>query len=300
MSQDLRSRVLASAAELNYQVNLLGRALRQKRHPVVGLTVPDLDNPFFASLTEHLSRTMRAANYELLVSSAGGSVEAEAEGVRAFLGRQVHAVVIIPCDEALSASTVQFASQQALTIQFDRKVDDANAAYVGCDNLHGMDLIADYVHNALGPDQPLHFVGAGMESSSARERLQGFQRHFPDAPTMLGNFSHEWGVTAAKRILEQGVSSGIIVAAADVIALGLISGLRTNGYRVPKDFQVIGFDGVGPAAFAHPPLLTIQQPVEAMCESILKLVQEGSSDSHEEDESFKFKPVLVGGDHPTA
>lgn len=292
MSEELRSRVMASAAELNYQVNLLGRALRQQRHPVVGLSVPDLENPFFASLTEHMSRTMRAAGFELLVSSAGGSVEAEAEGVRAFLGRQVHAVVIIACDEAQSAESVQFASSTALTIQFDRRVEGAPATFVGCDNRYGMDLIAEHIHTTAPPAKEVIFVGAGAKSSSARERLQGFEQHFPGARTMLGTFSLAWGIAAAEQLIEEGTRNATLVAAADIIALGLISGLRSRGIRVPEDFRVIGFDGIGPAAFAHPPLTTVRQPVEDMCASILDLVRADSNDLDPGASSPRGKQVL--------
>lgn len=298
MSEELRSRVLASAEELSYQVNLLGRALRQQGHPVVGLSVPDLENPFFASLTERMSRTMRSAGFELLVSSAGGSVEAEAEGVRAFLGRQAHAVVIIACDEALSAQTVHFASSTAPTIQLDRRVDGAPATYVGCDNQHGMDLIAEHIRQTSRRAEELIFVGAQAESSSARERLQGFERHFAGARTMLGKFSLDWGISAAEQLIDEGIRGATLVAAADIIALGLISGLRSHGISVPEDFRVIGFDGIGPAAFAHPPLTTVRQPVEDMCASILDLIRSASPEAATGHRTppgrlLQFKPTLV-------
>ncbi|GAA1163844.1 LacI family DNA-binding transcriptional regulator [Ornithinimicrobium humiphilum] len=303
MSEELRARVLASAQELNYRVNLLGRALRQQRHPVVGLSVPDLENPFFAALAEHLSRTLRGAGFELLVSSAGGSVEAEAEGVQAFLGRQVHAVVIIACDESASARTVQDASSATLTVQLDRRVDGVDAAYVGCDNRHGMDLVADHLRRQAVADSKVVFVGAGAESSSARERLQGFLAHFPGSRTMLGSFSLDWGIRAAEQLVEEGrVAGSTLVAAADIIALGLISGLRGQGYEVPGDVRVVGFDGIGPAAFAHPPLTTVRQPVEQMCTEILQLVSTGGDASGSTDgpgSSRLFWPTLVGGPSAT-
>lgn len=272
MSEELRQRVLESADELNYQVNLLGRALRQQHHPIIGLSVPDLENPFFAALSEQLSRTVQAAGFELLVSSAGGSVEAEAEGVQAFLGRQAHAVVIIPCDESDSAETVRRASRSAPTVQLDRQVEGVEATFVGCDNRHGMDLVAAHV-KGTGAEQVV-FVGAGLHSSSARERLDGFRRHFPDGRVMLGSFTLDWGIEAAGTLIAEGLRGATLVAAADIIALGLISRVRAEHLRLPEDFRVVGFDGIGAAAFAHPPLTTVRQPVEDMCEAILRLVRE--------------------------
>ena len=84
-----RSSVQQAAEELGYQVNLVGRALRRRRSSTVGLIVPDLDNPFFSSLAQHLSRTFEPSAIDLLVfrrtaacapSAAGAVVHRKAGG----------------------------------------------------------------------------------------------------------------------------------------------------------------------------------------------------------------------------
>src|SRR5690242_16632059 len=47
VSPQLRERVLAAAAELDYRPNALARALRSSRTHSLGLIVPDVTNPFF-------------------------------------------------------------------------------------------------------------------------------------------------------------------------------------------------------------------------------------------------------------
>ncbi|WP_290514601.1 LacI family DNA-binding transcriptional regulator, partial [Aeromicrobium sp.] len=44
----IQQRVTDAADRLGYQVNLVGRALRQTRSSTVGLVVPDLENPYFS------------------------------------------------------------------------------------------------------------------------------------------------------------------------------------------------------------------------------------------------------------
>ena len=55
-----------AAAQLNYQVNLVGRALRQTRSSTVGLVVPDLENPYFSALAQQLSRVFSDPGIDLL------------------------------------------------------------------------------------------------------------------------------------------------------------------------------------------------------------------------------------------
>jgi LacI family transcriptional regulator len=279
MSPELRAKVLESAAELGYHVNLVGRTLRKRRSSTAGLIVPDLDNPFFASLAQHLSRTFERSGVDLLTFSADSDLETERRGVESFLGRQVDALVIIACHERESGANIETASRSVVTIELDRRVPSAAAHFVGCNNRYGMQLIHEHVSAHVDEArQPVVFVGGSNASSSGRERLAGFRRWFGDRPALEGSFDVSWGQQAADRLLADGMTSGTIVAAADVVALGLMSRLLTSGYSVPDDFRVIGFDGVGVADLAHPTLTTVRQPVEQISEAILDLVVRGTSE----------------------
>lgn len=272
MTEDLRSRVLKSADELGYRVNLLGRALRKQRLNVVGLIVPDLANPFFASLAEHLGKALRAEGFDLLISSAGGSTEDERRAVESFLGQQIHALVIIPSDETDSEPALSLAAGRIPVVQFDRMVAASEVPFVGCDNARGIELVTEHLASWSYGHEPVVFVGAAVTSSSARERREAFLVRRPRALALDGSFDVEWGHRAARELHDRGMRRGVVVAAADVIALGVLSELQALGHRVPEDFRVIGFDGVGVTGYAYPALTTIRQPVEEMNSVILDLV----------------------------
>lgn len=297
----LQARVLRSANELGYRINLVGRALRQRRTATVGLIVPDLENPFFSSLAHHLTRAFAPAT-DLLVFSADSSLDAELRGVQSFVGRQVDALVLIPVHEVDSAPSVELASSAVPTVQLDRRVPHTNAHYVGVNNRTGMDLIHEHVQAAVDLQrQPVVFVGADRTSSSAHERLDGFLAAFGDsAPVLLGRFDPTWGLEAADRLLADDWTSGTIVAGADVIAIGVLSRLHSAGFSVPSDFRVIGFDGVGVSRLAHPTLTTIRQPVEAMSEAICQLVDSAVAGTPAQPEVQRVEPELVLGESSPA
>ena len=288
----MQDRVTQAAEQLGYRVNLVGRALRQTRSSTVGLVVPDLDNPYFSALAQQLSRAFSDPGIDLLVFSADDKLETEARGVRSFLGRQVDALVLIPVHEERSEATVSAAAAAVHTIQLDRRVPGTAASYVGVSNKAGMRLVHDHVTAAVDTStHPVVYVGAAPGSSSAHERLDGIRRWFsPDVPTLLGDFSAAWGRTAAARLLDDGWTGATIVTAADVIALGVLAHLLHEGRSVPGEFRVVGFDGIGAAALAHPSLTTVRQPVEEMARSIRSLIE------YDERRSTRwFEPELVLG-----
>lgn len=301
MSSVLRTKVMLAAEELGYRVNLVGRTLRRRSSSTVGMIVPDLDNPFFSALAQALSRRFESSGIDLLLFSADSDLAIERRGVQSFLGRQVDALVIIASHERDSADTIDIASRSVLTIALDRRVPSATARFVGCNNKYGMQLIHEHVaHDVDISVQPVVFVGGDMGSSSGRERLTGFRHWFGHEPTtLLGSFDVAWGQRAAEMLLSDGMITGTVVAAADVIALGLLSRLQTRGFRVPDDFRVIGFDGIGVSYLAHPTLTTVRQPVEQMSQQILDLVLAGPAealDGRAQARTRTIRPVLVHGE----
>lgn len=300
MSEDLRNRVVSSAEALGYQVNLVGRALRKKKTSTLGLIIPDLENPFFSSLAQHISRSFSASEVDVMVASADNETDQELRAVQSFLGRQVDSLVIIPTDERDSAASVKLASQYVPTIQFDRSVPGATAPYIGCDNAAGMRLVHEHLVESVDTDsQPVIFIGGGKSSSSGRERTSSFLGLRPKSAHFDGHFSFQWGQEAAQKILDAGYRKATIVTAADVIALGVISWLSAKRYRIPKDFRVIGFDDVGVAYLSHPELTTVRQPVEEMTQEIRALLSESDNSTRLGSASRVFAPSFaVRGSSP--
>jgi LacI family transcriptional regulator len=296
MSQELRDQVLAAADTLGYRVNLLGRALRVRRTFSLGLVVPDLENPFFSALAQQVSRSFSRSNIDVFVYSADNDIKLEHRGIQSFLGRQVDGLVLIPCNEIDSEDNVLLADSNVVTVQFDRTVRSAPTRYVGCDNRHGMKLVVEHLLRDVDLErQPPIFVGAGPSSSSAHERLDAFKRAMPTAKRLLGSFSFDWGQRAAYDLIDQGITAGTIVTAADVIALGVVAGVQARGYRIPDDFRVIGFDDIGVSFLAHPALTSVRQPVDQMTSAIVDIVlgNIGNETPAARGRKKTFKPDLV-------
>lgn len=295
VAPELRDRVIAAADELGYTANLLGRALRQGRSHSIGLVVPDLENPFFATLAQEVSRSFGRSGVDVYVFSADNDLAAENRGITSFLGRRVDGLVLVPCDELQSAASVRLASQAVVTIQVDRLTPAVETHYVGCDNRYGMHLIVEHVRKAADLDrQPVLFIGARPVSSSAHERLDTFAAAFPSARRVLGSFTFDFGHRAMTTLMDEGLRSATIVTDADVIALGAIAAVHMRGRAVPADFRVTGFDDVGILSFGRPALTTVHQPLRDMTDTIVEIIRSSFEGGGQPDCIVRrFKPSLV-------
>lgn len=174
-----------------------------------------MENPFFSALAQQVSRSFSKSNIDVFIYSADNDVKLEHRAIQSFLGRQVDALVLIPCHEIDSEENVLLADSSVVTIQFDRSVRTPQVRCVGCDNRHGMKPVVEHLRRDVDlRRQPPIFVGSGPTSSSAHERLDAFARSLPNAKRFLGSFSIEWGQRAAHDLIDQGVTAGSIVTAA--------------------------------------------------------------------------------------
>lgn len=95
-----------------------------------------------------------------------------------------------------------------------------------------------------------------------REVLAAHGIAYDDALVTIGDFHRPSGMTAVEQLLGLGCRRiDAIVAASDYMALGVMDGLQSAGYRIPDDVAVVGFDDVDEARFASPPLTTVRQPL---------------------------------------
>ena len=66
-------------------------------------------------------------------------------------------------------------------------------------------------------------------------------------------------------ILEQGeIPADCYFADNDLIAAGAIKAFKEQGYRIPQDVAIIGFDNMPLCTFLDPPLTTIHVPKQYM------------------------------------
>lgn len=277
-----RQRVLAAAGELAYEPNVVAAALRSRTTHTIGMLVPRISNPFFATLVETVERELQGGQRSLLLANSHYEPDAEQSQVRALLDRRVDALIMIPCHRERSAETMRTASDRVPTIQLDLRVDGHAGSWVGVDNDAGTYQVVDHLVG-LGARR-LAYVGSRPTDSSAQGRLDGYRRAAENLAvsgerTLLGDFSKEWGQRAAQRLLGESELPDAIVCGNDVIAMGVLGSLAQHGIRVPGDVMVTGFDDIPYAELSQPPLTTVRQPQRQMAaEAVRMLTSEAAGD----------------------
>jgi DNA-binding LacI/PurR family transcriptional regulator len=123
------------------------------------------------------------------------------------------------------------------------------------------------------------FVTGPSTSTEAVRRLDGYRMALESVglgvdPALIANGDYETrsGREAVKLLQRQAKRYDAVVAANDLMAIGVIDGLRANNQRAPEDVSVIGFDDIEEASFTAPALTTVRQPLQEMGSEAARLV----------------------------
>lgn len=297
VSETTRREVLSALNQLGYEP--VGVARTRPRRGLVGLIVPELDNPVFPRFAQAIESRLAGEGLTTVLCTSTPAGMGEADYLDVLLDHDVSGVVIVSGLGADSSAATDHAryldllARGVATVLVNGRPEGIDVPAVSVDHAAaarmGVAHLAALGHRRIG-------VAVGprryLPSSSF---LEGYRQAVAEAglaeelvsETLYGI---EGGHAAAVQLLAQGATG--IVCGSDLMALGAMRAVREAGLRVPDDVSVIGFDDASPNAYVHPPLTSIQQPFESMAAAAVQLLSEPPTASGPIPE-LKFRPELV-------
>jgi DNA-binding LacI/PurR family transcriptional regulator len=286
VSEEVRARVLAAVEQCGYYPNAHARSLASGRSYTLGLVISDIANPFFPELVKSIEDAAFEHGYDVVLSNTNYDPERTSRYVRRLIERKVAGVALMTSE--LDTALIEEMARREVSVVF---LD------LGQPGPHMSNLCVDYAagigeairHLVELGHRRIAFVGGPEHLRSAAKRLEAFRgavaRLLPgETPRIFrGNFKLEGGRRAAREMLAAGPLPTAVVAANDLMALGLVGELRAAGLEIPRDVSVVGFDDIAFASFFEPRLTTVCLPrgelgrraVEALLETISHPEQRG-------------------------
>ena len=256
-------RVRRAAAELGYRVNRMARGLKTSRSFTIGMLIPDITNPFFPPIVRGAEDGLGEEGYTLVLANTDNDQEKEHRHLVRMLEREVDGLLLAMArrrdplvEELLPGPTP--------VVLVNRTIDRGGVSAVIPDDQAGMTLAVKHLYR-LGHRRLAHLAGPSDTSTGAR-RAAGFSA----AASLLGlagpmveeatAFSEAAGREAARPVFAKRPRPTAIVAANDLIALGVIEAGEEYGLGCPADFSVVGFNDMPFADRFRPSLTTVRIP----------------------------------------
>ena len=302
VSDATRQAVLTALDVLGYERPTQLRGVRAR---LIGLVLPELQNPIFPALAEVVGGALVQLGFTpvLCTRTAGGLTEAEY--VTMLLDQQVSGVVF--CGGLNAEEYEQLLGRNVPVVLLNAAVDYAgikrapslggHVAFpqVSTDDAAAVEQAWAHLH-ALGHRRIGLLVGPADHSPSVRKSTAFAAlsaKAGMDASRRVGHalFSFEGGQAVAGDLFSAGASA--LICGSDILALGAVRAARRLGLDVPGDVSVVGYDDSAFMNYTDPPLTTLRQPIEAMARAAVTLLVNQISGALPTPRELLHEPELV-------
>ena len=308
MRGDTLARIESAIATLGYRPNQAARLLKTGHTPIIGLLVPSIANPAFGRLAREVEIVAQERfGYRLLLGNTYRNLEKEASFVEDLLAHGVRGVIVV--SSIAYHDYLESAAMRGLVmVSHDGRAPAGQAPkvdHVSMDNVSAASLATQQLIDA--GHTRLVFASASARTVSRGEKIDGFlaatraarievstevierkaQSAFGDSELA------ELGRAIAEEIVAAELRPTGIVAMNDMLAIGIVAGLRDAGIRVPEDVSVVGIDDLFLSSFISPGISSVRPPVAEMATLMVERIMTRLADPSTPPAEFLFQPTFV-------
>ncbi len=270
-----RARIIEAAEALGYSPNAIAQGLITRRSNLVGVVISNLTNLNYPEVLAELTRRFSEHDVRVLLFTL--QAESDVPQVLSQIWRyRVDGVVAAARLEP--AAIDQFDRRGVPLVLYNRDGDGASVSSVCCDSRAGERALVDRLvaagHGCFG------LITGPADSHVSQERINGAAGRLRELGLPFevadGAFDYHSGEVGVRRLmLATQNRMDALICANDVMAIGAMDAARfALQLRVPEQLSIVGFDGVGPAAWASYRLTTVRQPVHRMTEAAVAMLIE--------------------------
>ena len=298
VAPEVAKRIRTAAAVLGYQPNVTAAGLRTGRSGLIGVLAPDIADPGFPPVLSGITETLGAQGYAIIVVDVGPDPSRERELVDRLIARGVDGLVLATV--TLHDPIVAHCLAAAIPVVLVNRSDAAQKLpAVVTDDQAGMRLAVEHLAG-LGHVSIGHIAGPQTVSTGAL-RAAGFKAAAARAGLSAQNiaieparaYTREQGRLAALRLLDRKNAPTAIVAANDLLALGIYDALAARGLNCPADVSVVGHNDMPYVDMLSPPLTTVRIAQREIGNQAARLLLDAIAAPAARSERVMLEPRLI-------
>ncbi|MFN8007224.1 MAG: LacI family DNA-binding transcriptional regulator [Terriglobia bacterium] len=271
ISTRTKEKVRLVLKEMRYEPDQVARALVTGRSNLVGVIVPNSNDPYYAEVFRGIEDAARAANYHVLLINGSYDLEAYADHVKDMIGLRVGGLIAAPPFMSEKPKLPQFwrelESYNFHVVLVNRQLDPPIFHQVAADYHSGVRMAVESL--AALKHRRVAYISGEPALLPIKQRLAAFRRFankhgFLHDPALFEccPLTAAGGYESCRRLWTNNRKKPTaIVAFSDTVAIGALRFLHEQDLQIPRDVSVIGFDGIIMGNFTNVSLSTISTPM---------------------------------------
>ncbi|MES2446106.1 MAG: LacI family DNA-binding transcriptional regulator [Bacteroidota bacterium] len=260
-----------------YKPNQIARSLRTGNSNIIGLIIEDISNSFFSRIARLIEDKAYKKGYKIIYSSTENNVEKAQELINLFKSRKVDAYIISPI-KGIEEDIQILMNENKPVILFDRNLPQLNTNYVGANHfVASYQAVESFIKNGK---QNIALVTTDIDVQQIIERYDGYKKAIVDyalpyqESLVLKIPFNQAEASTIKQIktLFKNKEVDAVLFATNYLAISGLKVLKELDKKIDENFSVIGYDDHEAFELHTPSISTIQQPLEEIAETIIRLI----------------------------
>jgi DNA-binding LacI/PurR family transcriptional regulator len=295
ISEKTKEKVFQIMKDLNYEPNMSAAALTVKKSYTIGLTMPNLANPFFAEIARKIEDRAHEVGYNVFVCNTDSDKEKEAEYVSLLRRHSVDGIIIASAFKNTSILNQLFEWKVPVAL-IAQDIPSVSINTVTVNDLKGGYQATSYL---LGlKHTKIAIIGEDLRSSI--DRIKGYRLAHEDAEIACnetfiryGHSNIEWAREQTRILLDLKERPTAIFACNELLAMGVMQVAQERNIRVPQELSIIGFDNTILSTSSVPTLTTMAQPFDEMGKQVVDLLVQEIQGNASQTKTYMFDPELI-------
>lgn len=288
-----RNRVAIEEAieKLDFKVNEMARGLKTNKSKIIGIMIPNLEQPFCTSIVSHIENILIGYGYSTMICDYKESIDLEETKLKVLVSKMVDGIVIMPLGDE-GAMIQKIVPKDVPVVLIDRILKNVNYDTVLVDNSNASyQALEQFI---IRGHKKIAIITGPKDVYTANERLKGYYRVFEDYGLEIdesliveGDYKVNSGYTLLKELMQREESPTALFVTNYEMTLGAIIAINETRVQIPEELSLIGFDNLELMSVVQPPLSLVEQPIKEIGETVAKILIQRLS------EEGDFTPSLI-------
>ena len=300
VSAESKELILRTAVEMDYIPTHAAKMLKSKRTNKILFCIPDIYNPFYFGMIKGVSDVLEQNGYFTILCHTGHRIEEEIRMIQSLRERYGDGMVLVSFNftkrniDAVNACGMPV----VLTNRFDSPDKTDRFDYVYIDTHKGIRMATE--HHLANGHRRIGYVGGRSDEQTGAERLSGYKEILGESGIPIArdiiiesDYTRKGGYEAGKRLLALQKPPTAVVAANDLMAVGLLQACEDAGLSIPGDISLSGMDDTDLGQILRPHLTTVKMREEDIGSNAAKLLLERILDGRTYQKTVRLEPELV-------
>ncbi|PHV71200.1 transcriptional regulator [Sporanaerobium hydrogeniformans] len=276
VSDEVRERIIKKAQEMGYVYNGSIKQVEKLESYTVGILVHEkfmdlLGNSFYWKIYQSISRILKEYNCFGILELIDETCEHTSKMSKLITENKVDGIILLGQMADHYIETLYSSNQSTILLDFYNE----NPSYdtIISDSFYGSYMLTN--HLIANGHQEIAYVGDIHATSSILDRYLGYCKALIEHNLLLKD---EYVLNDRDRegkFIDISLPKKLptaFVCNCDEVAYILINKLKSEGYSIPEDISVVGFDNYLISTLMDPPLTTVQVNIEEMAKAAVKAI----------------------------